>query len=110
MDDFTFEPIRIDTTKPALDDERFDLFFIDDKAYTAPKVVPAGVALRALQIVATQGVMAGAWHMVMECLGEDAIEALMECKQLEHSQLKKMLNKVSDVYYGQLEDLTAKGK
>ncbi len=105
-----FEPIRIDKREPAVDSERFPVFYITDesgeeKEYTAPKRVPAGVTLKALSLMATHGYTAAAGFMVNEALSADAVNALYESPQLTHAEAKSLMARLSDLFWGQAEDM-----
>lgn len=103
-----YVPFRIDTSKPAVDEERMTLFWIDDKEYTGPKVIPGGLAIRALDVTVRLGSAAGAWYCLTEAIGEEAITDLLECKQLTYPQAKEFLSQISAVYYGQAIGITGK--
>ncbi len=103
-----WEPIRIDTSAPAVDEERFELFWIDDEVFTAPKRVPAGVALRGLQHAFQMGQAAAAWFILTETVGEEAMEKLYDVKQLTHEDVQRMLQKLGKVFWGQVEDMVGK--
>jgi hypothetical protein len=105
-----FEPIRIDRRKPAVDTERFPVFYITDekgeeKEYTAPKRIPAGMAIKALTMMATRGYAAAAGFMANEALGADAVNALYESPQLTHEEAKSVMTRLADLFWGQAEDM-----
>ena len=105
-----FVPIRIDRRAPAADAERFPVFYITDESgeereYTAPVRVSAGVALKALSVAATQGYVVAAGTMVNEALGEEAINALYACPQLTHEEAKAIMTRLSALFWGQAEEL-----
>lgn len=103
-----FTPLRIDTTQPAVDTERIELFFIDGRPYTGPKVIPGGVALEALSITAQRGSAAGAWHCLVEAIGQEALDDLMACRHLTLEQVRDFLQQISAMYYGQATGTTGK--
>lgn len=105
-----FKPIRIDRREPAVDAERFPVFYItgedgQETEYTAPVRVPAGVSIKALSLAATRGYVAAAGFMVNEALGADAINALYASPQLTKEEAKELMDRLGDLYFGELEDL-----
>lgn len=106
LDDFT--PIVIDTSTPTVDAERVPVFVIDGVEHTIPRRLPAGDTVRSLEVIATQGALAGTWFMVKLALTEESIEALMSCRHVTHDQVKSIFDRIGRMYMGQVEDLTGK--
>lgn len=96
-----YVPFRIDTSKPAVEADRIELFWIDDKVYTAPAQVSGATALKALQWLGDKGAQYAAYRVMIECIGQEAYDALTECPQLTFDEVRSMVNKVSDLYFGQ---------
>lgn len=103
-----YTPFRIDTSKPPVDAERIPLFYIDDREYTGPKQIPGGLALQALQVTVHQGRAAGAYFCMEEAIGKEAVDDLLNCKQLTYEQARDFLTQISAMYYGQAMELTGK--
>lgn len=104
----SYVPFRIDTSQPAVEADRIPLFYIDDKEYTGPARVSVGTALKALEIAATQGITAGAWHCLIESIGQDAYDDLIACEQVTFDQAQNLMTKISDMYFGQAMELSGK--
>lgn len=103
-----YVPFRIDTSQPPVETDRIPLFYIDDKEYTGPARVSVGTALKALEIAATQGITAGAWHCLIESIGRDAYEDLTACEHVTYEQAQALFSKISDMYFGQAMELAGK--
>lgn len=106
LDDFV--PIVIDTSTPAVDADRVPVFVIDGAEHSIPRRLPAGDTVRALEVIATQGPVAGAWFMVKLALPAESIEALMASRHVTHEQVKSIFDRIGRMYMGQVEDLTGK--
>lgn len=106
MDDYT--PFRIDTSAPPIDHERIPIFYVDDVEYTIPKRVPAGVAMKALQLSAEQGRDVAAYFMVVDALGQDVVEMLQDSKHLELEDATALFSKLGRMYLGQMEAMAGK--
>jgi hypothetical protein len=96
-----YVPFRIDTSKPPIEAERLALFYIDDVEYTGPVRVSGATALKALQWVAERGTQYAAYHTMVECIGQEAYDALTECPQLTFEQTRDLVSKISNLYFGQ---------
>lgn len=103
-----YVPFRIDTSKPAVEAERIALFYIDDREYSGPARVSVGTAIKALEIAATQGVQAAAWHCLVSSIGQEAIDALTECEHVTFEQAQSLMTKISDMYFGQALEIAGK--
>lgn len=101
-------PVRVDTSAPAVDADRFDLFYIDDQAYTAPCRVPAGVALEALSVAFNSGPTAAAWFIIDKTVGEENIKLLYDQPSLTLDECQRMLTKLGEVFWGQVQDMVGK--
>lgn len=106
----TFQPIRIDRRLPAADEERTPIFYVTDadgqeKEYTAPAQVPAGHAIQALTIAATRGYVAASGWIVLQALGQEAVNVLYDCPQLTRADAQAMMQKLGELYFGQVEAL-----
>lgn len=106
-----FKPVAIRTDGPAVDEDRVEIFSIDDVPYTAPRRVPGGLAWRALGIAAEQGNAAAANFMAVEALGEKAMDALSECRHVDSEQLGRIVTGLAQAYWGDLQEaLSGLGK
>lgn len=96
-----YVPFRIDTSVPLVEAERLPLFYIDDTEYTGPKTVSGPTALKALQWLAEKGQQYAAYKVLIDCIGQEAYDTLTGCEQLTLEQVRSMVNKISDLYFGQ---------
>jgi hypothetical protein len=104
----TYTPFRIDTSKPPVEAERIDLFWIDDRPYTAPAEVSGPTALKALQWLAQQGAQYAAYMVLIDCIGQEAYDDLTNCEHLTLEQVRDMVQKITDLYFGQTLDALGK--
>lgn len=104
----SYVPFRIDTSQPPVETDRIPLFYIDDKEYTGPSRVSVATALKALEIAATKGITAGAWHCLIESIGQDAYDDLIACEHVTFEQAQGLMTKISDMYFGQAMELSGK--
>lgn len=103
-----FTPVIIDTSTPAVDEERIPVFVIDGVEHTIPRRLPAGDTIRMLEVIALRGPVAGAWEMVKLALPEESINALIGSRHVTHEQVKSIFDRIGRMYMGQVEDLTGK--
>lgn len=79
-------------------DEREPVFWIDDKEYTAPIVVPASWGLEYLSLKLTIGIdFAVVWAM-QQALGTDVVQELCKIPTLTPEQLAGITNKITDKF------------
>lgn len=97
-------PIVIDTSAGEQDVETEVLFTIDGDEYTVPKVVPAIVGVRALEVAATEGEAASVRWLMLEVLGQEAYDALLACTGVTSKQLGQIMTVVRDKAMGDMED------
>lgn len=74
--------------------ETIEVFELDDKVYSLPKKVSAGVSLKYLKLQAEEGPDAAMYFIMKEMLGEEAFEALAEHPSLEKGDLSKIMEVV----------------
>jgi hypothetical protein len=101
-----YVPFRIDTSKPPVESERMALFYIDEKEYTGPVKVSAMTAMKSLEWLANRGPEYAAYKVMIECIGQEAFDALANCAQLEFADAQKLVQQISDTYYGQARKIT----
>lgn len=104
----TINPVRISTQGAPLGEKRVPIFYIDDKEYDAPERVPARIALRALEIAATQSEAAAAFFCLIEAIGEQAYKDLLECEHVTYEQAQEIMSNLAAMYYGQAKALAGK--
>ena len=89
------EAIKLPTAKVEEGDiEMIDVFELDGDVFQMPKKVSAGIGLKYLKIQAERGPDAAIYYMMLELLGEEAYEALMEHPSLDKETLDQILETV----------------
>lgn len=71
--------------------ETVEVFELDDKVYSVPKKVSAGISLKYLKLQAEEGPDAAMYFIMKKMLGEEAFEALSEHESLEKDDLAKIM-------------------
>ena len=100
-----FEPIDIDSTVDESVVEPIHIFTIDSEKYYMPGEVLPAVALRALEVIELRGQEAGISYMLHEVLGDEAHTALKNCNALRSTQLRAIMDIVSNHVLGALEEV-----
>jgi hypothetical protein len=98
------EPVVITTTDEEETEERIPVFSIDGTEYTMPAHIPASTALRVLDMMRRMGQEAAVSWLLEEALGEEAYEALLNCKSLKPKQLQAVMAVVQDHFMGAIEE------
>lgn len=83
--------VKIDTaeSEAAFDAaERVDIFEIDGKVYSMPKIVRAEIGLNYLRILRARGVDEATAYLMEETLGKEALTALSNVKGLTEKQFE----------------------
>lgn len=89
------ETIQLPTAKVEDGDiEMIDVFELDGEVYQMPKKVSAGLGLKYLKIQAERGQDAAIYYMMLELLGDEAYEALMDHPSLDQEALDQILEVV----------------
>lgn len=109
MTETEFEPVRIRSDAP-VDSERVVLFYIDEKAYDIPKVVPPNTTIRYMRDVIYEGSEYALAIAMEEVLGAEAMEALAECKTISEDQVKEIMNLVERMLLASSEKSTGKSR
>jgi hypothetical protein len=99
-----FDPIQIDTIENHDPVEPIHLFTIDGTQYFMPGFISPALALRALEVVELRGQEAGISYMLHEVLGDEAHTALKECESIRPSQLRAIMDIVTNRVLGALEE------
>lgn len=99
------EPLRL-TSKPAADTGRVVLFYVDDTAYSVPKVIGRNHGLRYLKTARRLGEALAAQELMETLLGEDGYDALMGCEGLTDDDLDAITTRLRDGALGEVEDET----
>lgn len=109
-----FEPIRISTQGPSIEDKREPVFYIDDIEYTAPVQLSGGTLLEAVFIAVNAGRAAGATFLAQRALGSDAINALFACKYVTPAQARSLITQLGEQYMAEamtiVDDEETEGK
>jgi len=98
-DDLDFEPLRIEADDEVVE-ERVTLFYIGERPYTIPKVMPPGVALQFMREARDHGRDIATAPLLSRVLGEDAYEALEQSRALTEDQMEWIVDKVLDLALG----------
>jgi hypothetical protein len=99
------EPLRL-TSKPTSAEDRVVLFYVDDTAYSIPKVIGRNHGLRFLKTARRQGEAMAAQELMEILLGEDGYDALMSCDGLSDEDLDVITTRLRDGALGEVEDET----
>ena len=88
-----FTPVRITTTEKdeEQEEERIDLFFIDDKGYSVLKNIGPNVGLRYLRQVRDFGANLATINLFEAVVGDDAYDALESCKDVTRKQIDEII-------------------
>lgn len=103
-----FEPIRVDTSAPPVEEERMPLFYLGETEYTGPVHVSAATALEALEIAATKGTAAATYHCLIKAIGEHGYKDLTGCPQLTFDQARDLCTQIGTMYFGQAVGVAGK--
>jgi hypothetical protein len=105
----TFEPMKIDTDAPAVEAERIPAFIITkdgvDTVYTVPREISGPTAIQALEVFITRGEAATVLWLVQHALGEEGMNAVLECEQLTLPQSRVLLQRIGEHYIGRVKEL-----
>ena len=104
----SFTPVRIDTSGAPVEQKVIPLFYLGETEYTGPEHVSARTALTALEVAAEKGNAAAAYHCLIECIGQDAYRALVDCPQLTFAQAQEILTNITAMYFGQATSVAGK--
>lgn len=107
MTEAEFEPVKIRSDAP-VDEERVILFYIDDKAYDVPRVVPPNVSIKYMRNVLNEGGSYALAASMEEVLGAEAMKALAECRTTSQEQMKQILDLVERMLVAANEKTTGK--
>jgi hypothetical protein len=83
--------------------EMMDLFSIDGRVYQIPASVSASMALRVLDNARREGMESAMSKALEELLGEEAYQALLECRSLKTEHLQQIMDVVQVHVMGDLE-------
>lgn len=85
----------IDLGSSAVEDnepvEMVEVFILDNKTYSVPKEISAGVSLAYLEKQSEEGPDAAIYYLMKELLGTDAFDALKSHPRLKKSDLSKIM-------------------
>lgn len=103
------EPIRVNADTPAIEDERIPAFIItrggEDITYTIPKQISGATALRALEVFVMRGEGGLVAWLANHALGEEGMQAVIECEQLDLDGARALLEAIGNQYVGQVKGL-----
>jgi hypothetical protein len=83
--------------------EMMDLFELDGKTYQIPARPRVNLALKFLYKARTEGMEMAAAMLLVDLIGEEGFQALMDCDELEPDQLATIINAAQKVTMGGLE-------
>lgn len=84
--------IDLGSTEDAANEiETVELFKLDDKVYSVPKEVSAGVSLEYLERQSEEGPDAAIYFIMKKLLGEEAFNALKSHPNLKKDQLEQVM-------------------
>jgi hypothetical protein len=88
--------IDLGTTEVSEDEvvETVEIFKLDDKVYSAPKDVSAGVLLKYMKMQAEVGAEPAYYYLMNELLGGEAYTALSEHPRLKQKDLMRVFEAV----------------
>lgn len=92
--------VKLPSAKEDAEIEMIDVFELDDVTYQMPKKASAGLSLRYLKAQAEKGPDAAIYEMMIEMLGEDAFNVLMEHPSLEDEHLEQIMKIVENHVLG----------
>lgn len=95
--------LRFSTTEEEAVEEREPLFYIDDREYTIPKVMPTNDALSCLHVFRTQGNLFATDHLLETLLGKEGYEALLSYKKLKPEDLQAIIEIATERMLGSAE-------
>jgi hypothetical protein len=99
------EPVIITTEDESQEpQERIPVFTLDDVEYTMPAHIPASMSLRVLDMIRRVGQEAAVSWVLEEVLGDEAYQALLNCRSLKPSQLLAVMAVVQDHVLGAMEE------
>lgn len=88
--------IKLGSSKPKENEkvETVDIFELDDKIYSVPAKVSAGVSLNYLRKQVEEGPDAAIYYIMVTLLGQEAYDALANHPTLEKDDLDKVMTAV----------------
>lgn len=95
--------LRFSTATEEEVEEREPLFYIDDREYTIPKVMPTNDALACLHVFRTQGNLFATDHLLETLLGVEGYAALLSYKKLKPEDLQAIIEIATERMLGAAE-------
>jgi hypothetical protein len=97
-----YDPPKISTAKKRTDSaQRVPLFYIDGKEYSVPVNLPPALGLRYMRRVRDGAShVEAAMFLFMEAIGEDALNALCECEEVDRNAMEKIVERVLEIALG----------
>jgi hypothetical protein len=99
--------VRITKAGPA-EQVRVILFYLGETAYTVPKKIPANLMFDMMRVWRRAGPVAAQTFMFEEALEPEALAELSSCEGLTKDDLKSLMQKLSDLYAGDLDEYLGK--
>lgn len=93
------QPIKI-KSRPDVEIETVHLFSIDDEEFHIPKKVKFNVTLKALKIFEEESEVAANNFMLVELLGQEGYDALVNFEDLEEEQFNQICAIARDIVLG----------
>ncbi len=104
-----FEPIKVDASAPAVEDDRFPAFTVTtagvDKHYTIPKMISGATALRALEVYVSRGELGTILWLAHHALGDEGMTAVLDSPQLTLGQAQALINSIGQHYLGAVKEV-----
>ncbi|WP_213451594.1 hypothetical protein [Rhizomonospora bruguierae] len=105
IDGADLAPIAFDTTAPAPDVERIEVFTIDGKPYTIPKKLPVQDALRGLEVMADGGEAVLIPFLARAYLGDDGYKALLAVPTITDEQINPIMRRLRKMFLQRLREI-----
>lgn len=104
-----FDPIKVDTSAPAVEDERIPAFIVttagEDVVYSIPKDIAGATALKALEVYVMNGEDATVLWLTRHALGAEGMQAVLDSPHLTFPQAQELLRKIGQHYIGRVKEL-----
>ena len=105
----TFEPVKVDASAPAVEQERIPAFVITtdgvDKEWTVPREISGPTSLLALEVFVQHGEVATVLWLARHALGAEGMDAVLTCEQLTLKQAQTLINRIGEHYLGRVKEL-----
>lgn len=83
---------------------RVPLFYIGDTEHTIPVDVPGSLSLQALEQVAEHGEAIGTRWLMIQVLGDESYQALVNCKEITKYEMAQIQKVIRELVFGEQEE------